>query len=179
MALFGIKMTKRRMSPLGSFHTEVEDVNSFFKRGTARKPLGLVRAFFSGLSLILGGMMCYVALHYIPAFLQTQKIFNSVTLEDAAIRLEDKGPIRKIFGPYIDAFSMQSTYLRSGHQIQAQFILPEGASLDLNIQQCRRVLVKEIFNCEGFAEEGFYHFDHKITFLNGIADDYKVVWIRK
>jgi len=76
MALFGIKMTKRRMSPLGSFHTEVEDVNSFFKRGTARKPLGLVRAFFSGLSLILGGMMCYVALHYIPAFLQTQKIFN-------------------------------------------------------------------------------------------------------
>ncbi len=198
MALFGMRIKSRRASSLGSFHTEIENSNSFFRRNHQKKSLGLGRTIFSGLSLSFGGLMCYVALHYLPAFLQTQKIISSVTLEDAALRLEDRGPIRKIFGPYIDAFSMQRTYLRDGQKVQAQFLLPEGAQLELYIQRCKPVIVVEIFKCYQvsektitvtnktigskrltFADSGFYHFKHKIKFKNNIAEDYKVVWSRK
>jgi len=198
MALFGMTMKKRRASSLGSYHNGVEETNSFFRRGREKQSMGLARTIFTGLSLSLGGMLCYVALHYIPAFLQPQKILSSVTLEDAAIRLENRGPIRKVFGPYIDAFSMQRTYLRGGQQIQAQYVLPEGARLNLSIQHCQPIPVVEIFKCQvmskkdiqvtnetlgskglRFAETGFYHFDHEIVFKDGIPKDYKVVWSRK
>ena len=197
MARFSIAMKKRRKAMVGSFHNQVEAVNTSFNRRHTQSSLGLARTVSSGLSISLGGMMCYIALHYIPAFVQPQKILSATTIDTSVKRLENKGPIRKIFGPYIDAFSMQRTYLRPNQKIEAQFILPEGAKLNLNIQQCQRILVLEIFNCRvisqknltvtketlgyrafQFENDGFYHFSHKVTLPKDSPKDYTVLWSR-
>jgi len=197
MSVFGIKMKKRRATSQGSYHNVVEQSHSFHRRSTKKESIGIGRAIFSGLSLSLGGLMCYVSLHYLPAFVQTQKILGSNAIDTSTARLQNKGPIRKVLGPYIDAFSMQRTYLRPGQEIEAQFILPEGATLDLEIEQCRRVIAIEIFKCDvisrknvsvtkatlgdksfQFANGGFYHFSHKVTLANGSSNDYTVVWTR-
>jgi len=197
MALFGIKMKKRHAAVHGSYHIDDYQDKSFFRRAKTKEPIGIMRALFSGLSLSFGASMCYVAMHYIPAFIQPHKILSATTIDMTAHRLEDKGPIRKIFGPYIDAFSIQRTYLRGGQEIQAQFILPEGAALNLNISQCRRVFALEILKCDiimqnnvkitnktigaksfQFPDKGFYHFSHEITFKDNVQADYKIVWTR-
>ena len=197
MALFGIKMKKKRAVAYGSYHIYSDDEHSFHKRVKNKESIGIARAIFSGLSLSFGVIMCYIAMHYVPAYVQTHKIISSTNIDTSPKRLENKGPIRKIFGPYIDAFSLQRTYLRKDQEIQAQFILPKGATLDLSISQCRRMFAIEILKCDvvmqhdvkvsneligtkafQFPGKGFYHFNHKVTFANNTPADYKVVWTR-
>lgn len=197
MAMFGMKMKKRPVAASGGYHVYSEKTHAFNRRVKDKEPIGIVRAICSGLSLSIGAIMCYVAMHYVPAFVQPHKIIGATTIDMSAKRLEDKGPIRKIFGPYIDAFSIQRTYLRSGQEIQAQFILPKGATLDLNMTQCRRIFAIEIVRCDvimqknveitdkiigsksfQFPEKGFYHFSHNIKFKDDIPTDYKIVWTR-
>jgi len=197
MPVFGIKMKKRRASSLGSYHNDVEYANKHIRRKSSKEAMGIGRAILSGLSLSFGGMMCYVSLHYFPAYVQTHKILSSPSIDTSAARLKNKGPIRKVIGPYIDMFSMQRTYLRSGQEIQAQFVLPEGAKLELEIQQCRRKVIFEIFQCDvisrkdsivtnetngaasfQFRDNGFYHFNHKVTFAKETPANHQVVWVR-
>ncbi|MEP1229823.1 MAG: hypothetical protein ABJG88_04040 [Litorimonas sp.] len=196
MAIFGMRIKRRRAS-YGSYHVDVDHTNSFFKRSDSKESIGLVRTLASGIIVSLICMLGYVTLHYIPAFVSPQKILNSTSVDTSPERLKNKGPIRRIFGPYIDAFSMQRTYLRKGQKIEAQFILPEGVQLELKILQCKPVLVMEVFRCDvisrkditvtnetlgyrafQFEDNGFYHFHHNVIYSEGASRDYAVVWSR-
>jgi|GEM_PF-4221514 len=48
---------------------------------------------------------------------------------------------------------MRKTYLRSGQAIRAQYVIPEGATLELTIRYCKPDFVREIFECEVIGEK--------------------------
>lgn len=195
MALFGLRVTQRKEAAVGGFHAAYIDKRTKLSK---RPKMGIIRTTFTGLSLVFGFLMCYVALHYIPAFMQTNKVLSlsGLNTNKAAAELKPENPIERFIMPYIDAFDMQRTYLREGQTIQAQYVLPEGATLDLHIQKCRRLWVVEIFTCQTMAYEhvqvtdrtgtqaftfrdtGFYHFKDVVT-LPHEGQEYRVVWKRK
>lgn len=191
MARFRINM-KRRRKKIGGFHAEYID------QGTPKKPksMGLSRTFGSATTLILGGAMCYIALHYIPAYLGLNKILSFSEL-DSSSSVAPESSQWAALSSYADAFRIKRTYLRSGQTIQAQYALPEGATLDLIIQRCKPAFVVEIFNCQvlneetarvnndkdgsqrfRFSESGFYRFDERVTLAPDNKKNYRVVWSR-
>jgi len=140
--------------------------------------------------------MCYVALHYIPAYLGLQKVVAISNLDNSAARLAKDDEIA-LLSSYIDPFRMKRTYLRSGQSIQAQYSLPEGATLNLSIKRCRPALIIEIFDCQvigektarvtrdkvgtqrfQFQEAGFYLFDEHVTQPTAKDQKFRVVWSR-
>ncbi len=194
MALFGMTIKKRYKTSVGGFHAEYLDKSVARKRG---KSIGLGRTFGSAFSLMIGGFMCYTALHYIPAYLGTHKILAMTQIDDSASRLVDDGSQRATFMAYLDFFEIKRAYLRPGQSIQAQYDLPEGATLELSIRQCRPAFIIEIFDCQIvsektarvvndkvgtqrfiFQDKGFYLFDERVTLPNGKAGKYRVVWSR-
>jgi len=64
MALFGMRI-KRRREKIGGFHAQYIDKGAKKKRHS----MGIGRTFSSATTLIIGGAMCYISLHYIPAYL--------------------------------------------------------------------------------------------------------------
>jgi len=191
MALFGIKM-KPRHKNIGGFHAEYIDTSATRKR----KPMGIGRTFGSATTLIIGGAMCYVALHYIPAYLGLNKILAFSDLDTSASVAPESSQWAAL-SSYADAFRIKRTYLRPGQTIQAEYALPEGATLDLVIQRCRPAFVVEIFKCQVISEEtsrvsndklgtqhfrfpesGFYRFDEKVTLSPDNIKSYRVVWSR-
>lgn len=194
MSFFGKDLRKSRKSSVGGFHAEYLDKKTTRKRG---KPMGVGRTFSSAMALLIGGFMCYIALHYIPAYLGTHKILAMSNVDNSAARLVDDGSQRSKMMVYLDLFKIKRAYIRPGQSIQAQYALPEGATLDLYIRQCRPALVIEIFDCEvvseqtarvsndkvgtrkfTFGDEGFYLFDERVTLPDGKPYKYRVVWSR-
>lgn len=191
--MFGIKHKNRRKVGIGGFHADYLD-NKTARRQA--KQMGYIRSIFSAISLLFGALMIYVTLHYLPAFLQPQKILGMTDTQLTSARLKDEGPIRKLMGPYADLFTMKRTYLRSGQTIQAQYAMPPGAVMTLKIKQCRSLWIVEVFECQvvskqsiritnptgsksfQFPETGFYHFDESVKLPKG-KGDYRVVWVRK
>lgn len=164
-----------------------------------QKKLGLPRTVFSALSLLFGAAMFYVALHYIPAFVNPKQILKFASDGTSATNtynFENKSSLQKVLGPYADLFHMDRAYMKSGQSINFKYDLPEGAHVKVEIVQCRRAWVIEIFKCgvvgqyssqtkrqrgiESFVlkDSGFYHFREQ-TF--GLKDDasYSTVWRRK
>ncbi len=196
MARFSLLFSKRKAVGMGGFHADYIDQKINQQR--KRKSMGPARTVFTAISLIMGGAMFYVSLHYLPALVQPQKILglSGITLDESAVRLHNRNALQRLFAPYLDAFDMQRTYLRSGQTIQAQYVLPEGSQLDLHIQQCRRFWLVEIFHCQTisqdytqvtdrigtqaftFQDSGFYHFQDKVTLPEG-ETHYRVIWSRK
>lgn len=191
MALFGMEMKKRRKA-VGGFHAQYIDKTANKKR----KSLGIGRTFGSATTLIIGGAMCYVSLHYIPAYLGLNKILSFSDLDTSASVAPESSQWATL-SSYADAFRIKRTYLKSGQTIQAQYALPEGATLDLVIQRCRPAFVVEIFKCQvineetarvtndklgtqrfRFPEAGFYRFDEKVTLAPNNIKNYRVVWSR-
>lgn len=191
MAIFGMKM-KRRRKTVGGFHAQYIDQGARKKR----KSMGIGRTFGSASTLIIGGAMCYVSLHYIPAYLGLNKILSFSDLDTSASVAPESSQWAAL-SSYADAFRIKRTYLKSGQTIQAQYALPEGATLDLVIQRCRPAFIVEIFKCQvineetarvsndklgtqrfRFPEAGFYRFDERITFATNNVKDYRVVWSR-
>lgn len=191
MALFGMEM-KRRRKKVGGFHAEYIDKGALKKR----KSMGLGRTFGSATTLIIGGAMCYVALHYIPAYLGLNKVLSFSNLDTSASVAPESSQWAAL-SSYADAFRIKRTYLKSGQTIQAQYALPEGATLELVIQRCRSAFIVEIFNCQVVSEEtarvkndkdgtqrfrfpeaGFYRFDERVTLAPNNVKNYRVVWSR-
>jgi len=79
MALFGMEM-KRRGKKVGGFHADYIDKGALKKR----KSIGIFRTFGSATTLIMGGAMCYISLHYIPAYLGLNKILSFSDLDTTA-----------------------------------------------------------------------------------------------
>lgn len=191
MPFFRIKM-KPRHKKIGGFHAQYIDQGASKKR----KPMGIGRTFGSATTLIIGGAMCYIALHYIPAYLGLNKILSFSDLDTSASVAPESSQWATL-SSYADAFRIKQTYLRSGQTIQAQYALPEGTKLDLVIQRCRPALIVEIFKCQvineetakirndklgtqrfRFSEAGFYRFDERVTLSPNSVGNYRVVWSR-
>lgn len=178
---------------MGGFHADyIDEPGKGLKK---KKSLGLGRTFGSAISLSLGGMLCYVSLHYLPAFFNPKEIIgvSNATKSVNAVQAEKNN---FVLGAYIDAFSVKRTYLRDGQAIQASYDLPAGMDIELTIKRCRPILVVEVFKCENVGEKtvlinndrtgtqrfkfqgkGFYMFDERII-RQAKGQDYRVVWSR-
>lgn len=191
MALFGMEL-KRRNKKIGGFHAQYIDKGASKKR----KSMGVGRTFGSATTLIIGGAMFYIALHYIPAYLGLNKILSFSDLDTSSSVAVESSQWATL-SSYADAFRIKRTYLRPGQTIQAQYAIPEGAKLDLIIQRCQPAFIVEIFKCQVINEEtarirndklgtqrfrfpkaGFYRFDEKITLAPNNTKDYRVIWSR-
>ncbi len=195
MARFGIQSKSRRKAAVGGFHAEYLNDRGTLRR---RKKMGLTRALFSGLSLLLGASMIYVGLHYIPAFVQPKQILKFASGDSAAMKTYDfdrNSKTHELFGPYIELFNMDRAYMKPGQSINIKYDLPRGAYANLDIVQCRRAWVVEIFKCdvvsrfntktkrqrgvESFAlkQGGFYYFKQE-TIGVPEGEPYRIVWER-
>lgn len=195
MSRFGLKTKSRRKAKIGGFHAEYLNDRTAIRQ---RKQLGLLRTLFSGLSLLFGGGMIYVAFHYIPAFVEPKQVLKFASGDSPAIQTYDfdrKSPLHKLFGPYVKLFHLERAYMKPGQSISVKYDLPPGAYANLDIVQCRRAWVIEVFNCEvvgtfntrtkrrsgveSFAlkQGGFYHFKQDVVGVKQ-GEPYRIVWER-
>lgn len=163
---------------------------------SAKAPLGPRRTLGSAVSIILGMTLCYAGLHYIPTLLRPSQVIDSIISPSQKSILDiDRNRFQR-FGVYAQSFLLRRTYLRAGQGMTVHYSIPEGASLDLRIKQCRRMFIGEVFHCipvsqqtvrienktKGkrtlkFTEPGFYHFDETVN-LTTPDQPFKLVWVR-
>ena len=195
MPRFGIKLKSRRKTGIGGFHAEYLNDRDTLQ---SRKKTGLSRSIFSSLSLLFGGCMIYVSLHYIPAFIQPKQVLQFVSGDSAALNTYDfdrNSKFHNWFDPYLKLFHLDRTYMKSGQQVDVKYDLPEGASAKLEIVQCRQAWIIEIFKCDvigqfnsttkrrsgvqSFAlnQNGFYHFKQEVMDVPE-GEPYRILWER-
>ena len=195
MARFSIQNKSRRKAGVGGFHAEYLNDRTAMRQ---RKQMGFLRSIFSGLSLLFGAGMIYVSMHYIPAFVQPKKVLKFATADSAATRtyeFDRKSKIHEFFGPYVKLLHLDRAYMKPGQSIDIKYDLPKGAHAKLEIVQCRRAWVVEVFRCdvvsqfstrtkrqsgvESFAlkQGGFYHFRQKAVAIPE-GEPYRIVWER-
>ena len=195
MPRFGIKLKSHRKAGIGGFHAEYLNDRAVLQK---RKKIGLSRSIFSGLSLLFGGFMVYVSLHYIPAFIQPKQVLQFASGDSAALNTYDfdrNSKFHNLFGPYLKLFHLDRAYMKAGQQIDVKYDLPEGAYAKLEIFQCRQAWVVEIFKCDvigqfqsttkrrsgvqsfALSQNGFYHFKQEVMdVLEG--EPYRILWER-
>jgi len=153
------KSKSKRKSVVSGFNAEYLNDRSLIEH---RRKLGLTRTIFSGISLLTGACMFYVAMHYIPAFVN---------------------------------FHLNRAYMKPGQSISFKYDLPEGAHANLDIVQCSRAWVLEIFKCNVVAQYnsqtkrqrgiesfelkqgGFYHFNQRLVGIPA-GKNYSIAWER-
>lgn len=195
MALFGMTMKSRRKASIGGFHAEFLNDRTAIRQ---RKQMGYLRTLFSALALLFGGLMIYVSMHYIPAFVQPRKILKFASNDAVALNTYDfdrNSKIHKVLGPYVELFHLDRAYIKPGQRIDIKYDLPTGAYADLEIIQCKRAWVIEIFDCrviskfstktkrsrgaESYALDigGFYHFRENVVGVPE-GESYRIKWER-
>lgn len=195
MALFGMKIKSRHGARTGLFHVEGLNDRTALRQ---RKQMGYLRSIFTAISLLFGGGMIYVAMHYIPAFVQPQKVVKFATGNTSGADTYDfdrDSKVHKVFGPYLQLFHLDRAYLKAGQKIEFKYDLPNGAYAETNIIQCQRIWVIEVFNCRvtgrynsktdrrsgvqsfAFKDDGFYYFKDRVV---GVPDGepYRISWER-
>ncbi len=193
--MFGIIHKSRRKAGVRGFNSDYLNDKTAIRQ---RKQMGYVRSIFTALSLLFGAFMIYVAMHYIPALIQPAKILKIATGDSAAAKtynFERKSKLHSVISPYVKMFQLDRAYMGDGQNINIKYDLPSGAYADLQIVQCRRAWVVEIFKCqvtsrfdtrtkrqsgvESFtlANGGFYHFKQIVH--NVPSDEpYRITWER-
>jgi len=195
MPRFVLKTKSKRKTGIGGFHAEYLKDRDAIRQ---RKKMGATRALFSGLSLLTGGVMVYVSLHYIPAFVQPKRVLQFASGDSAALNTYDfdrNSALYETFSPYVKLFHLDRAYMKPGQSIAIKYDLPPGAHANLDITQCRRAWVVEIFKCdvvstfntktkrqrgvESFAlsQGGFYHFKQNVVGVPE-GENYRIVWER-
>lgn len=180
-----------------SYSKESSDAERHSASATTKiQPMGPHRTLGSALSIILGLTLCYAGLHYIPTLMRPSQVIDAIISPSKKSALDiDRNRVQR-FGIYAQSFLLRRTYLRSGQGLTVHYSLPEGATLDLHIQQCRRMFIAEVFHCipvshqnvsienktDGrrtlkFSEPGFYHFDETVS-LKDPTGKYRLVWVR-
>ena len=173
----------------GTFH---------YEKSLSRKKqrLSFKRRIGSFMAIGFGGFVCYTALHYVPAFLNTSKLLAISKIDVSAQRLSasaDQSPMTH----FLKTFKMKRAYLRGGQSIMAQYALPENSKLELEIVQCRRSLFFEVFKCipdgeqnivitnktvgsQKFAigQAGFYEFRNSVKQSGNASQAYQILWRR-
>ena len=193
--MFDIRSKSRRKAGIGGFHAEYLNNRTNLEH---RKQLGLTRTIMSSASLLLGGVMFYVALHYIPAFIQPRHVLKMATGDSAALRTDNfdrNSKAHTSLSAFRELFMLDRAYIMPGQSVDIKYDLPEGAHAKLDIVQCRRAWVIEIFNCDvvgrfstettrhsgvetfKLKEGGFYYFhDEAIGVAPG--EPYRILWER-
>lgn len=185
----------KRKSVVSGFSAEYLNDRSLIEN---RRKLGLTRTIFSGVSLLMGASMFYVAMHYIPAFVNPKKVLQIASGDSTPTQtfdFEEQSKMRKVFGSYADLFHLNRAYMKPGQSISFKYDLPEGAHARLDIVQCSRAWVLEIFKCnvvgqynsqtkrqrgiESFElkQGGFYHFNQKLVGIP-VGENYSIAWER-
>lgn len=180
-----------------SYSKESTHAHRLAASGANAKPsLGVGRTLGSAASIILGLTLCYAGLHYIPTLLRPSQVVDVLVSPSEKSALEiDRSRVQRL-GIYAQSFFLRRTYLRADQGLTIHYSLPEGATLDLHIQQCRRMYILEVFHCtpisqqsvrienktEGrraltFSEPGFYHFDETVS-LKDPDRNFKLIWVR-
>ncbi|GGX59974.1 hypothetical protein GCM10011309_07230 [Litorimonas cladophorae] len=195
MPMFGMKVKSRRKAGAQGFNVEYLNNKTAIRQ---RKQIGYIRSIFSALSLLFGAFMIYVAMHYLPALVQPKKILKIASGDSAASKTYDferSSKLHNVIAPYVEMFQLDRAYMGDGQSVSIKYDLPAGAYADLNIIQCHRAWVVEIFQCkvvsqydartkrqkgvESFTlkKGGFYHFRQQV---HGIQNDepYRIVWER-
>lgn len=195
MPRFGLKTKSKRKAGIGGFHAEYLNNRDVIRQ---RKKMGMTRTIMSGLSLLAGGFMFYVSLHYIPALVQPKQVLQFASGDSAALKTYDfdrNSTLHDVFGPYVKLFHLDRAYMKPGQSIAIKYDLPPGAHANLDITQCRRAWVLEVFKCdvvstfstktkrqrgiESFAlsQGGFYHFKQDVIGVPK-GENYRIVWER-
>ncbi len=195
MALFGMEIKSRRKVNVEGFNPQYLNDRTAIRQ---RKQMNFLRSVFSVASLLLGGTMLYVSLHYVPAFVSPKKVLKFATGDSAALNTYDfdrKSPVHKFFGPVTQFFQLDRSYMKPGQSIEVKYDLPPGAYVNLDILQCQRMWVFEILDCavvgkfsartkqragvESFTLEdgGFYHFRHEVVNV-AAGEPYRISWER-
>jgi hypothetical protein len=179
-----------------SIQSERINAASAVTGSTAKSPIGLRRKLGSAISIIIGLTLCYAGLHYVPTLMRPTHVVDEVMSPSGKSALDrDRNRLQR-FGIYAQSFLLRRTYLRANQGVTVHYTLPAGATMDLNIKQCRRSFVIEVFHCTlvseqtirienktkgrralKFAEPGFYNFDGTVT-LAQPDESYKIVWVR-
>ncbi len=147
-------------------------------------------------SLLLGLFLCYAALFYLPAYSSKTRILRIAT-QDFALLEADPVPENSIIEPYFDFLVTNRGYVRAGQEITASYRLGEGTHLQLIMEQCRGLVIVEIFSCKttnqefsnigerpvgeiGFIveENGFYKFKEVILQKTTPPPSFSVQWTR-
>lgn len=174
--------------------------DDYSRNFTTKKPLGFKRTLGTALSIILGGVMCYASLHYIPAFVTPPKIISVADFTKKSQHLKDENT-SLFLSAYIDAFNISRAYIRKGQTVEAQYLIPEGNMLSLTIEQCKAMPVIEVFHCTvagsrnvqienspsglrtfTFSDDGFYMFGEVLEGPLSETDNDKkryVIWSRQ
>ena len=184
-----------------NLHSSREHDRMIYSAALERKPMGLLRVFFTALVILFSALMYYVTMHYVPALANPRKVLRLAT-ETATLppgvndfELDDPSAFENLMGPYYGLFAMDRSYMRAGESIKIKYEIPEGATVQLDIVQCRRIWVIEIFNCDvvsqfsatkttrrgiatyALGDSGFYHFRHRVDGLED-KDSYRLFWER-
>lgn len=160
-----------------------------------RKPSALLSGLVSVSAFAMGGMICYISLHYVPAFLSPSNYLNMPEGNPSATRL-DTTEASPIIAHYLDFTSVKRTHLRKGQALQVQYTRPENANIELEITRCKSAFLVEVFKCEAvgtksiqikdgvigthrffFEDAGFYRLRERVRGVTS-QDHYRVVWSR-
>ncbi len=175
-------------------YNEVRGIST--KRGSARYYMSII-------VLVMATVMFYVSAHYIGAFVNVNKaIAMSGTSQSDSIAHKE---IYRRIAHIIGVPDYKRVYLRSGQAIEAQYELPDGAQIELEIMQCKQRPILEVFKCKAIAQStsiikdrrsgsheiqvgksGFYYFSAKVSPPElenkyseaGIKSDYSLIWRR-
>lgn len=166
------------------------------KRGTLRYYLSIV-------TLAFGAILAYTSAHYVGAFISVNKAvaLSGKSHTDSIAHTEVYRYVTKIIGEP----NYKRVYLRKGQSIEAQYILPQGAQIDLEILQCKQRPILEVFSCKAISQSnsiikgkrngshkikvaysGFYYFSAKVSppelvdkyTTAGVNNDYSLIWRR-
>lgn len=177
MALFGMTV-KRRGKRTGTFH--VDNINTSGKL-KANRTMSNTRLVGTALSLGVGGLMMYSAMHYVPSYFGSHNVISMSNLEEATEALMPGEKSSGLLSSLTRHLDIQRTYLRRGQQIQAHYTLEKGTVVELRIRRCQQQFIVEVFDCKvigektmtvankttgshgfTFKDAGFYLFDEKV-----------------
>lgn len=188
-------LIKKYKAGSGTFHYNTDPGKNKRKLRNGRS-MSDGRIVRTSVSLLIGGFVCYCALHYVPAYVNTAKIISLSNIDIPTARSTDESQSSTV-SAYSDLFNARRTYFRSGQSILVEYNLPNKANLNLKITACQRVLLFEIFKCipkntqtiriqnettgtQKFTFEtgGFFEFNDTVIRHSTRLQPYEVIWRR-
>lgn len=166
-------------------------------RQEAEKSMSKKRFVATFASLMLGVILVYSSIFYVPAFLDSRGIMGISTPETKYPQMaEDPGTI-STFG---NILKMRRSYLYEGQAIVLNYNMTGRAAITAIIGQCDAPPIIEVFHCRKVDETrfrivtgaqgrksfevkktGFYYFDDFVTNIDGSPADleYNIKWKRE
>lgn len=182
----------------GSVKTTRKNFRSI--RGKDRKDIPFTTFLGNSLVLATGAFLCYASVHYVGAFVNIGKAFQSST-NSASLSVKPRSEVEHVMATVRKNVKYTKVFLRKNQAVEAEFVLPDGARLDLHVLQCQQFPVIEVFRCNPVSEQtvtitnkkrgastifvadaGFYYFTETVTVSGADAagrnKDYALVWRR-